>query len=578
MAERVRRSVMRRAAALTAACGVGIASFTLGTAEDTLAGFHDETYAHAGVSTEGMPPTLPVFNDQSAGSTLFVTRTGELYLSGMRNSGDGNGSARTPAKADPTRIEFPEDVRIVDAAGSSNDFSYVSSTSYMALDDQGGVWTWGRPVGGANVIGRGNIGLTASYTVGRVTSTADGTPLPRIVDIERSENQFLALDERGTLWSWGYNGENLPRDSALRDRGRPGASNATTTSHTSLGGCGGRPVTWHSIWGGNNSSAAVATNGLIYSWGFDNDDGLTSGRTSQKCPILNESANRALFQAYPEHYHAENGATYDESSPELNGSSVAETLKLRQKRYEEIVSSMEGRPLGVCSSISAKSVVDEGDCPVRQFGYSARAPRMLLQNGDLYTWQIKDSPGDPYGDAFIGRQPSNPSGNTRDSWWEKGSIRRPEVALRDVDYVVPGISAAIALTRSGEVYGWGRNNICQAVGARVADSRPCTQDVGDDADMVVLPTRVRGQGMENARITGVESTQCATWAIDHEGNIWGWGAGTATGRVFRYCSPNGSTGGYDTEGYKLYDKTLATTQRPFGEPIATAGTALRKLR
>ena len=578
MAERVRRSVLRRAAALTAACGAGLASFMLGTAEDAVAGFHDETYAHAGVLTEGMPPTLPVFNDQSAGSTLYVTRTGEVYLSGMRDSGDGNGSARTPAKADPTRVGFPEGVRIVDAAGSSNDFSYVSSTSYMALADQGGVWTWGRPLGGASLIGRGSIGLAGSYTVGRVTSTADGSPLPRIIDIERSENQFLALDERGTLWSWGYDGQNLPRDSGLRDRGLPAPSNATTTSHTSLGGCGGRSVTWHSIWGGNNSSAAVATNGLVYSWGFDNDDGLTNGRSSQKCPILNESANRALFQAYPEHYRTANGAVYDESSPELNGASVDETLKLRQKRYQEIVSSMEGRTLQACSSVSGKTMADEGPCPVRQFGYSARAPRMLLQNGDLYTWQIKDSALDEYGIAFLGRYPSNPSGDAPRAWWEKGSIRRPEVALRDVDYVAPGISSVTALTRSGEVYGWGRNNICQAVGARLAVSRPCTQDAGDDADLVVLPSRLQGQGLEGARITGIGSTQCASWAIDHEGNIWGWGAGTSTGRVFRYCSPNGSTGGYDTEGYKIYDKTRATTQRPFGEPVATAGTAVRKVR
>ncbi|WP_129660153.1 hypothetical protein [Rothia halotolerans] len=578
MAERVRRSVMRRAAALTAVCGAGLASFMLGTAEDALAGFHDETYAHAGVSTEGMPPTLPVFNDQSAGSALFATRTGELYLSGMRNSGDGNGNGKVPAKSDPTRVRFPEGVRIVDAAGSSEAFSYINSTSYMALDDQGGVWTWGRPLGGASLIGRGSISVAESYRVDRVTRTADGSPLPRIIDIERSENQFLAVDEEGTLWSWGYHLNNLPRESNLRDRGLPAPSNATTTSHSAGGRCEGPSVKWHTVWGGNNSSAGVATDGLVYSWGFDNDDGLTSGKATQQCPILNEAANRALFQAYPEHYHAENGAIYDESSPELNGALVKETLALRQARYDAVVSAMQGRTLGVCSSVVGKQMVDEGECPVRQFGYSARAPRMLLQNGDLYTWQIKNSLADPYGDAFLGRYPSNPSGNTRNSWWEAGSIRRPEVAMRNVDYTVPGISSMVALTRDGEIYGWGRNNICQAIGIRSADSRPCTQDAGNDSDMVVLPTRVRGEGIEEARITGIGATQCATWAVDHEGNLWGWGAGTSTGRLYRYCSPNGSTGGYDSEGYKLYDKTLATTQRPFGEPVATPGTALRKVR
>ncbi|MCP3426975.1 hypothetical protein NBM05_13390 [Rothia sp. AR01] len=550
--------------------GIGLALILLVTTPGTTAGFQDRTYARAGLTTEGMPPVGPVGRDQSAGSTLYVTRAGDLYVSGMRNSGDGNGSGSIPAQADPTRVNFPAGVRIVDAGGSSNDFSFSASTSYMALDDAGGVWTWGSPYGGKSLIGRGNIGRTESLRAGQVTRTADGGRLPPIVGIDRSENQFLALDAEGTLWSWGYDGENLPRSSSSSDRQLPARSNTTTTTH-GRGDCDGPGVRWHSVWGGNNASAAVATNGLIYSWGFDNDNGVANGRDNQRCPILNESANRALFEAYPDLYRTNSGAVYDEDARELTGSSPRRTEALRKERYEQIVRDMQGRTLEACADVARRSGPDEGPCPVRSFGYSARAPRLLLQNGDLYTWQI--STEDDFGGPFLGRIPS---ANDPSSWWQDGSRFKPTVALRGVASVSPGVSSVTALTRSGEVYGWGRNNVCQAVGAETAGRGSCVGGAGNGDGVVVLPRRVAG--LEGARIETLSATQCATWAFDAEGRVWAWGAGTATGATWRYCSVNGASWGYASTGYKIYDAVRATPSRPFGEPVTDAGTPTLRVR
>ncbi|WGD37214.1 hypothetical protein [Lysinibacter sp. HNR] len=525
----------------------------------TSAGFNDASFATATVKTEVTPAALPVPHDQSANSTLKINRFGELYVTGNRVTGDGNGG--TPAiDSEPTRVNFPEGSIITQAAGSTNDFHYSNNvgsypTSFGALDSTGKVWSWGRTfpgdTNGQQLIGRGPITRLESQTVGQVTQTttngvtASGT-LPPIIQLSRAENQYLALDADGNLWAWGYGGENLPtpfRGNSMY----PALSNTVTTTPGNRACVGGDTVAWHSIWGGNNAAGAVSQNGLIYTWGYDNSDGESTIHVSQRCPILNPGANKALFSAYPDLYRDGAGNSYDGTVT----------------RYDAIVEEMLRAPMPACAGAKATPVFDDGGCPVRQLGFGARAPRMLLQNGDLYTWMI--SPNTYYGFAFLGRE--------SDTSLTPGSSRYlPAVAMQNVRLFSAGVSSITALTHDGKAWGWGRNNFCQAIGVHQAPraGTPCSVEVGES---VTLPTRVADIPQEQT-IDYISSTQCATWAQSADGAAWAWGGGRIAGYDYVQCKDPGLR----VVGIKIYDLTQATEDNLFGLPVRAAATGTIKVR
>lgn len=540
----------------------------LATLSPTSAGFTDSTFGSSSLTIAPGLDSPPVHSDQSAASSLFVSSRGDLYVSGYRGTGDGNGDATVSPRADPTRVDFPHGVRIVDAGGSTNDFHapWADTTSYMALDSQGAVWTWGQVYGvkpaGHRLIGRGAISVADSRKAGQVTRTQDGAHLPEIVSIARIENQFLALDGKGTLWAWGYGGENLPNPRGARSEMLPFAVRMTTATPSALpctGNSGNNlgEVRWRSIWGGTNSAGAVGQNGLVYSWGFDNTDGLSPAIVNTRCPSLNEGANRALFQRYPRLYRTSDGLSYDENK--------LRTEAERHARYEEIVADMATDTLEECTGTLGSRLTDTSGCPVRQLGFSAGAARMLTTDGELLTWVTR--PG--YGEQFLGRVPTST---------EPAHSPAPIDGGIEFSAVTAGVSSLTALSEAGEVYGWGANNACQAVGSPSRGGRISTGDCASvSADAVTgairLPTAVRGVP-KGARVASVASTQCASWAVLDDGHIFAWGAGTVAGAFFSQCI----TPAKAQQGYKIYLYGDADGTHPFGEPVTAPATATVQVR
>ncbi|GAA2187511.1 hypothetical protein GCM10009786_12780 [Leucobacter alluvii] len=533
-------------AAIASAAALGVLAFTAST---TVAGFQSSSYARAELATEAMISAYPVRQDMSPGSALYLNRFGELYVSGDRRSGNGAGTASTALNlTPPNQVVFPEGVRIVDAGSSGNDFNWGQQTLFSALDDQGRVWTWGQAWGGHTLIGRGPISASESWTPGQVTTTDTGEALPEIIDLQQIENQVYALDVSGTLWAWGYGGENMPTPTT-GNKPLPSRAN-TTTATPGLAACVSNntgDVVWHTIWGGYVSAGGVATNGLIYTWGWDNSNGVSTTQTNQGCPILNQGANEVLFERYPELYQTADGLTYDPSA--------LPTEAERTARYEAIVEHQSEVTTGPCAQPTRKeNGVDASECPVRQLGFSSRAPRLLLQNGDLYTWMV--STDMTYGFYFLGRPSST---NQADPNFRN----RPALALSNVDSTVSGVGSMQALTRDGLVYGWGLNNFCQAVGERTSGSNPCNSNVA--ADIVTLP-RLVGGIPGDVPIARLSSTQCAAWATSADGAVWGWGGGTIVATGWVTCGTAGAT-------YKIHDQRAATVSTPFGAPITATSTA-----
>lgn len=543
---RGRRAALAAAAVVLAVCGA------LAAVPPTSAGYTDATYAQADLAAE--LTLLPVPYDQSAGTALFLTPAGGLYMSGQRTSGNGAGGTSSASDA-PTEVALPEGTAIVEAIGSSNDFSDPSATSWAALDSDGRIWTWGRPVGLPGLLGRGPISLTASYSPGQVVPAPGAGSLPRFIDLERIENQFIALDESGRMWAWGYGGENLPL-SSLNPTGNSYPTVVDAVAMTpGAGACtganNGGPVTWHSIWGGNNAAAAVSTSGLVYTWGYDHAT-LDGTWTIQRCPILNDQANRALFRAYPDLYTTADGRTYDES--------VLTTESQRLARYAEIVEHRRTGALDACAAPVAKTAttVDGSGCPVRQFAYGARAPRMLMADGDLYTWQVATEVVS--GAPLLGRT------STSNTWSVDGSRYKATVALRGVVETSPGIGHVRALLADGRVLGWGRNSHCQAIGARASGAGTC--DIPVASEIVTLPRQVVGQP---EGITRLATTACLSWMASTDGALWASGAASDAGSAFVQCAAG-------VPAAPAYDRTPPHRDgSPFGTRV-TQNLSVRQLR
>ncbi len=566
---------MKRTRALSAAMGLGSLALVgaLLAPDLTSAGYTDSTFARSSLSTAAIPERSHSASDLSSASALELSEAGELYVTGYRGTGDGNGNVNTAPTADPTRVKFPSGVRIVDAGGSTNDFSeatFPGTTSFMALDSDGGVWTWGAPYGGRNLLGRGSLSVGDSARAGRVTQTTTGEALPPIVSMARIENQFLALDATGTLWAWGYGGENLPYSKGAISQPLPfpvresGERMGNSDCHTASGSrANAGEVAWRSIWGGSNGAAGVGRDGLVYSWGFDSSAG-TPGSTyvHTRCPALNEGANRALFQRYPDVYRTANGAVYDESS--------LSTEEARTQRYLEIVSDMRGSVIPSCDGSLGVSQIDDSGCPVRQFGVDARHYRMLTSQGELLTWMTGARNG--YGTKFLGRTPSETTPE---------EVPAPVAGDLKIDRVAAGVSSMVALGADGVVYGWGDNNACQAVGAPTINGAVTGGTCASVSNVGAANTRYWVQQPmpvadipAGVRVTAISSAACSTWASTADGAEYAWGGGLVSGYLFNRCSVPGGA----AAGYKIYEANKATIDQPFGSPIADAATGTVRVK
>ncbi len=530
----------------------------------TSAGFTDSTYGVSALATTAKVDLEAVKYDQTAASALFLSDAGGLYVSGYRGTGDGNGARPSPT-SEPNRVEFPRDVFIVDATGSTNDFhaSNAATTSFMALDADGDVWTWGKPLGGEKLIGRGTISAAESRRVGKVTRTAEGGWLPSIARMARTENQFLALDYDGTMWAWGYGAYNMPTPDKDGSEPLPARANHTSSS-LSTRKCTGEgrddlgPVPFHSIWSGNNAAGAVGNNGLLYTWGIANADGVGGSVTTTRCPTLNEGANRVLFQRYPDLYSTADNEIYDENELATEGE--------RHDRYVEIVEAMRNEELEACAGVVEGPGTDTSGCPVRQFGFSTGAAHLLTTEGELLTWVTR--PG--YGEPFLGRTPTSAA-----------PANRPAPVAGDLRFeeMTSGVSSIVAVSTEGRAYGWGSNNVCQAVGMTTKRGKPAPEDCKDGRNITAAtavnePTPIDGIPTETP-VSSVSATQCAAWATLADGSIYAWGAGTAAGYVFAECrQPLFSS----FRGYKIHQEAPDDGSRLFGEPVTDVATETIRTR
>ena len=183
--------------------------------------------------------------DQWVGDTLWTW--GRNY--GSLGNGVTTGSISTP---------------ITTFAGGAN-WKQVSSGAFTgaaaAIKTDGTLWTWGSGSSG----GLGN-GVTTGSISTPITTFAGGTNW-RQVSSPPSNTYMAAIKTDGTLWTWGFGFFGLLGNNVSGDRSTPITTFAGGTN-------------WKQVACGGEGSAAVKTDGTLWTWGKPSNGLLGNGRTA----------------------------------------------------------------------------------------------------------------------------------------------------------------------------------------------------------------------------------------------------------------------------------------------------------
>ena len=132
-------------------------------------------------------------------------------------------------------------------------------TEYWLIDQYVGdtLWTWGR-----NTYGQLGTNSTVTMSCTAVTTFAGGTNWKQV---SGGRDSAAAIKNDGTLWTWGGN-------DVIGSRGQLGVNDATsrTTPVTTFAG----GTDWKQVSMGGNHAAAVKTDGTLWLWGDGNRGSL----------------------------------------------------------------------------------------------------------------------------------------------------------------------------------------------------------------------------------------------------------------------------------------------------------------
>jgi len=198
----------------------------------------------------------------SAGSshTTAVKTDGTLWTWG-RNSSGQLGTGTTTSRSSPGTT-----------AGAGTTWCQVSAGGYYhtaAIKTDGTLWTWGN-----NRYGQLGDGTTTSRS-SPVTTAGAGTTW---CQVGAGSAHTTAVKTDGTLWTWGYNGY-----------GRLGTG--TTTNRSSPGTTAGAGTTWCQVSASGLHTAAVKTDGTLWTWGYNDCGQLGTGTTTSRSSPVTTAGN-----------------------------------------------------------------------------------------------------------------------------------------------------------------------------------------------------------------------------------------------------------------------------------------------
>ena len=333
----------------------------------------------------------------------------------------------------------PVQVLGVGASGYLTDIKEIATggTHSMALRNDGMVYAWGRNTEGQ--IGINNV-TTPQTTPVQVLGVGASGYLTGVVAIDGGGYHSMALKSDGTVFAWGQN-----------TYGAIGINNVTTPQTTpvqvlGLGGSG-YLTGIKAIAGGWYHSMALKSDGTVWTWGYNlyGQIGIDNVTTPQTTPVqvLGVGASGYLTGvvaiAKGVFFHSmalkSDGRIFTwgrNNSGELGDGTVT------QRNTPVMTIGLTGTPISTTMGSTNRDVVSTS-CGA----YSCYA---VKSDGRVYSWGQNTNYGS-LGDGTTTTRTTpvhviGPDG---------------EGYLEDIVKVAGGRDGAIALTRDGNVYSWGRN-------------------------------------------------------------------------------------------------------------------------
>ena len=227
---------------------------------------------------------LKDIKDIAAGNNynLILDNEGNVWSWGYNGYGQ-LGNETTEDKYIPTKIENLNNIKKV----------YISGNTSIALNNNGEVFVWGKNYTKVPtklecynkiVEVAGKIMLAEDGTVWTLSNNANRIAgLSNIVEIASGENYYYALDTKGNVWAWGYNGYGQLGQSNQQNVSEP----VKVQIELKYEDENGDEITYQKpisdiveIEAGNNSVIMINKDSEIYSCGYNADGQLGLGEYS----------------------------------------------------------------------------------------------------------------------------------------------------------------------------------------------------------------------------------------------------------------------------------------------------------
>jgi alpha-tubulin suppressor-like RCC1 family protein len=209
--------------------------------------------------------------DQVACASSFgigVKNDGSLWTWG--NNGTGQlGINSTVARSSPSTIIFAG----LPGSGANNDWKYVAAGGFgtggyaASIKANGALYLWGN-----NTSGQLGVGVTTSrLSPSLVAGGGEWDKITLAPDNSAANTHTLGIKTDGTLWSWGGNGSGQLGTGDTSARNSPGSLIVPANSYQ-----------WKDISCGIYSSAAIKTDGTLWTWGKNSSGVLGNDLTSDR--------------------------------------------------------------------------------------------------------------------------------------------------------------------------------------------------------------------------------------------------------------------------------------------------------
>jgi len=363
--------------------------------------------------------------------SLAIAENGDLYAWGYNADGClGLGNS--------TSYNTPQHVN----AGTRKYKAIAAGNRHsLAIAENGDLYAWGNNSGGQ--IGQGNT-TQQTYT----------SPQPVSVGVRKykaiagggwgnshHEGHSLAIAENGDLYSWGYN--------TIGELGlgytSPGTSPVATVSHVSAGS-----RKYKALAGGREHSLAIAANGDLYSWGYNQFGqlglGVTGGTYNVPQHVSNSARKYITISAGSRH----NLAIAEDASLYSWGTNGLGQLGLNDNNDRNLPTKIS---VLVFSTSATYNITATITTPAADGGVRVLGQPVAIAAGGTLTYAI-DGSGDLYvwGSGYTGLG-ENVFGGPTPQHVSDGGRKYKAVSTSG------GHTLAIAL--NGDLYGWGSDNYGQ---------------------------------------------------------------------------------------------------------------------